>query len=214
MTCVTLECKFCKQHFVRRLGLVNVKKKRGQTLSFCSTECWKLYKSSFLVTVNCGQCNAQIIKNMNEMKNSISGKCFCSQSCSATFNNQHKTKGTRRSKFESWVENRLTEQYSQLQILYNNKEAIGSELDIFIPSLKLAIEINGVHHYKPIYGDEKLSRIQSNDKLKEESCSSNEIELRIVNISNLIRFYEKSAYPYLEEIFSIINMKLSTPTQG
>lgn len=46
------------------------------------------------------------------------------------------------------------------------------ELDFYIPSLELAIELNGPTHYKPIYGKEKFERQQRNDKLKRELCDS------------------------------------------
>ena len=40
-------------------------------------------------------------------------------------------------------------------------EAINSELDVYVPSLNLAFELNGIFHYEPIYGEKKLNQILS-----------------------------------------------------
>jgi mannose-6-phosphate isomerase-like protein (cupin superfamily) len=39
---------------------------------------------------------------------------------------------------EIWLEDEITKLYSNLQIDFNKKDTIGSELDIFIPSLNIA----------------------------------------------------------------------------
>lgn len=39
-----------------------------------------------------------------------------------------------------------------LDFKFNDRETIGLKLDIYIPSLKLAFEINGVFHRKNIFG--------------------------------------------------------------
>ena len=82
-------------------------------------------------------------------------------SCAATYNNKNKTHGTRRSKLECFIEKKLSELYPDLTIHYNQKDTINSELDIYIPSFKLAFELNGIFHYEPIYGEEKLNQITS-----------------------------------------------------
>ena len=50
----------------------------------------------------------------------------------------------------------LLTEYSDLTFSCNQKEIIGSELDFYFPTLKLAIQINGPLHYYPIYGKKKL----------------------------------------------------------
>lgn len=40
-------------------------------------------------------------------------------------------------------------------------------LDIFIPSLNTVIEINGIAHYRPVWGEEVLQRTRASDKEKQ-----------------------------------------------
>lgn len=90
-------------------------------------------------------------------------------------------------------------------IYFNSKKIIGSELDIFIPSLSLALEINGPTHYNPIYGKDKLIKTQANDKLKRKTCRSKNIKFRSINISKLKHFSPNKAQKYLNRIVKIID---------
>ena len=80
-------------------------------------------------------------------------------------------------------------------------------MDIYIPQLKLAFELNGVFHYEPIFGSEKLNQIQNNDGRKFQACLERGIELCIVDTSKLNYFKESNALPYLEIVQKIINYK-------
>lgn len=133
---------------------------------------------------------------------------FCSRSCAATYNNKHKKHGTRRSKLEVWLEQELTKLYPELVFQFNSKEAIGSELDIYIPSLKLAFELNGIFHYEPIFGDKKLNQIQVNDQNKFQACQASGISLCILDVSGLSYFKPTNAQKYLVVIQDVINKRL------
>ena len=98
--------------------------------------------------------------------------------------------------------------YSNLDFIFNSKNAINSELDIYIPALNLAFELNGIFHYEPIYGVKKLTSIQNNDNRKFRACLEKGIELVIIDTSNQIYFKEKSSKKYLDIISNIINNKL------
>ena len=93
-------------------------------------------------------------------------------------------------------------------ILFNNKETINSELDIFIPSLSLAFEINGILHYKPIYGKDKLKQIKANDLKKKHLCKSKNIALKTIDISEIHHFSPSKVKKYLDRIINTIE-KLS-----
>lgn len=133
---------------------------------------------------------------------------FCSKSCAGTYNNKNKTHGTRVSKLEIWLQGKLDELYPNLEIHYNRKDTINSELDIYIPSLKLAFELNGVFHYEPIFGENKLSQIQNNDDRKFQACLELGIELCIIDSSQFKNFKEERAKKYLNIIITIMNKLL------
>lgn len=152
--------------------------------------------------VTCLTCNIRFKKKDIEVKRSPNH--FCTMSCAATYNNKHKKYGTRRSKLEVWLEQELTKLYPELVFQFNSKEAIGSELDIYIPSLNLAFELNGIFHYEPIYGDRKLGQIQVNDQNKFQACQTKGISLCIIDVSRLINFKPKKAQKYLDIIIQII----------
>lgn len=81
-------------------------------------------------------------------------------------------------------------------------------MDIFIPVLKLAFELNGIYHYEPIHGPTKLSQIQNNDQRKFQACLERGIELCIIDSSSLSYFKESNALPYLKIIQKIIDQKI------
>lgn len=130
---------------------------------------------------------------------------YCSRSCSATYNNKNKTHGTRRAKLEIWLEDQLIELYPDLEIHFNRKDTIGSELDIYFPTLNLAIELNGIFHYEPIYGEKKLNQIQENDQNKFQACQSHGISLCIIDTSGQKYFKPKTSQKYLDIIIDILN---------
>lgn len=143
-----------------------------------------------------------------DLKYSTNKKSFCNRSCAASYNNTHKTHGTRRSKLEVYIEEKLPVLYPYLVFHFNRKDAIDSELDIFIPSLKLAFELNGIYHYEPIHGKDKLVSIQNNDNRKFQACLERGIELCIIDSSKLNYFKESNAAPFLEIINKVIHQKV------
>lgn len=76
----------------------------------------------------------------------------------------------------------LQKAFPDLPMLPNDKTMLdGLEVDIAIPSLQLAIEWNGIVHFKPIYGQKKLSRIQCKDKEKLRLASDKDINLIVIS---------------------------------
>ncbi len=174
---------------------------------FCSKSCAisfnkKKYEYEYQ-KVSCCLCNKQFQKQSSEIQKTKNN--FCSHSCAATYNNTHKTHGTRRSKLEVWLEEQLPSLYPSLEFHFNRKDVINAELDIYIPSLKLAFELNGLFHYEPIFGPEKLAQIQNNDERKFQACLEKGIELCLIDVSNLKYFKPQGAQKYLSIITSILN---------
>ena len=142
---------------------------------------------------------------MREVKRSP--KHFCSRSCSTTYKNKNKVSGIRRSKLEQYIEEQLTTLYPNILIEYNKNTTIGSELDIYIPEYKIAFELNGIFHYEPIFGENKLSQIQTNDNNKFQKCFEKNISLCVIDVSSMINFKPKNAQKYLDIILNIINQR-------
>jgi hypothetical protein len=113
-----------------------------------------------------------------------------------------------------WLEEQLTLCYPSLDFHFNRKDAINAELDIYIPSLKLAFELNGLFHYEPIFGADKLAQIQNNDERKYQACIEHGIELCLIDVSSFKNFKEKGAMTFLIGIKSIIDQKLQVVKQG
>jgi hypothetical protein len=153
LTCVYCNGKFKKtKHRIKQTLNPN----DNRTANYCSLKCCYINKNSS-INVTCKNCNVEF--KIFPYKYKKRPYYFCSQSCSATHNNKNKTYGTRRSKLEKWLEEQLTLLYPNLQMDFNKKTVIGSELDIYIPSLNLAFELNGIFHYEPIYGINKLEQV-------------------------------------------------------
>ena len=203
---VECTCSNCGKHFDVPISRFNNSKSGNH---FCSQSCSANYYGKFnkkkLVETFCANCGKKIYKKPCEISKSQSGNHFCSQSCAATYNNKHKTFGTRRSKLEEYLENKLSKLYPNLIIKYNTKEEINSELDIYIPEYRLAFELNGIFHYEPIFGNDKLCKTQKNDNNKFQLCQENNISLCVIDTSSLKRFKEQNAEKYFNIIKTIIN---------
>lgn len=180
--------------------------KRTKT-HLCSLKCRSQWFKDSDVKIRrpCGFCGKPAIRPRKDFKLSKSGFIFCNHPCAAKYNNAHKKTGVRRSKLERFIEAKLMEQYPSLEILYNQRDAINSELDIYIPSLKFAIELNGIFHYEPIYGPEKLANTQNNDDRKFQACAKAGISLCVIDVSMQKVFSPRTSLKFLSIIISIIN---------
>lgn len=181
-------CNTCNKSFPRKY-----------TRRYCSVNCKKQATRKHSKT--CSNCN----KNY---KSERSNSKFCSHSCRSVFLklhiHAHKKSGLSRSKIELFIENKLRADFSDLNIFFNDKSTIGSELDIYIPELKMAFELNGVFHYIPIYGENTLQKIQNRDLSKIKICEQRGIELITVNLGNC-NFTKRYAEYVYKKIYSLIN---------
>ena len=203
---IPCKCNNCNRIFDVEKKKVKYGIKIGWNIGmYCNSECSNMSKNRS-VDVICLNCNKNFIKIKSQIKKT--NRNFCCHSCAATYNNKHKTKGIRRSKLEIWLERKLTNIYPNLEIHFSRKDTINSELDIYIPSIRLGIEINGIHHSKPIYGNNKLEQVKANDIKKYDSCKANDIELLLIDTSNQLRFTEKTSIAFLDVITNVIEDKM------
>lgn len=205
-------CHFCEKTFkvkkskiLRLIRKNTLNQKIKVTIEYCSRKCKdKDNTKKRTKTLPCNHCGIFIVKKLAE----IGVNNYCSKSCAATYNNTHKTKGTKRSKLEKLIEENLSLFYPNLTISYNQKTVIDSELDIYISEIKLAIELNGIFHYEPIFGPDKLNKIKNNDDRKFQACLERGIELLIIDASQLKYFKPANAQKYLDIIINVIDKKL------
>ena len=205
-----LECEYCGKTFYQPKKSIKYELKHNLGgRRFCSNNCKNIVLID-KITVECKNCDKEIEKTPSQIKRSKYNNHFCSSSCAATYNNKHKTTGTKRSKLEVWLEEQLSNRYNDIEILFNDKTTIGSELDIHIPSLNLAFELNGIFHYEPIYGVDKLQKIQENDKSKSKACHDAKIDLCIIDISGQKYFKPSTSQKYFNIICKIVEERLLT----
>lgn len=212
---IPIICDHCGENFTRSKFQVKDCKRPSlgndilnwdwnNTPDFCSRQCIYGSQKSGKLT-NCKLCDVGIYIRNAMIK--LDKNRFCSQTCSAIYNNKHKTHGTRRSKLEVWLEEQLVLKYPDLEIHFNRRDTINSELDFYIPSLKLAFELNGIFHYEPIYGADKLLRTQNNDNRKFQACIERGIELCIIDSSSQKYFKKETSQKYLDIITNVLESK-------
>jgi hypothetical protein len=203
-----LKCECCGETFYRKKNDIQwILKKNNNGMKYCSTSCFGKHKHIKSVFISkCSFCGKSLTKTNNQIR---SKNVFCNSHCFGKFNITHKTTGTRRSKLEKWIEEQLTVLYPSLEIHYNKTNVINAELDIYIPSLKLAFELNGIFHYEPIYGIDKLESTKNNDNRKFQSCLEKNINLCIIDTHNVKYLKKERDKKFLDIITNIINQLIN-----
>jgi hypothetical protein len=183
-----LKCKCCSIDFQHKM----------KNALYCSNSCKAKMKKKY--EHSCVGCNIVFLSTEKDSK-------YCSNSCKSInlklSSYAHKAGGKSRSQIELFVEENLTKDFPHIKFVFNDKETIGSELDVYIPELKMAIEINGIIHYEPIYGQEKLTKVQNRDKQKMINCYNSGIELIVIPLGKK-GLTKKQTQEIYNEIYSII----------
>jgi hypothetical protein len=194
-----LECHHCHRGFLIEKHRVERAAKR-ETGKYCSQTCARHARRTSQ-EVLCVNCKITFRKHRVELKRTLAH--FCSRSCSAQYNNKRKKFGaTRRSKAEDYLCQLVRRDFPNLVLVQNDRSLLpsGLEIDVFIPSLKLAIELNGPIHYYPLFGESKLKKIQAADAQKRLEIRLVGCNLLVVDISAY--GYFKKARTMLEEYYS------------
>jgi hypothetical protein len=97
----------------------------------------------------------------------------------------------------------VTETFPTLPVDFNKKDTIESELDIYVPSLKLAFELNGITHYKAIFGEDRFLGEQKSDQEKRDKCKALQIELVEVDVSKIKDF--KKSVPFMLAVDKVLS---------
>jgi len=208
--CYFVNCTVCgiehpkqKEDFIKGM--------KTNKVFFCTRSCFAKYNTT-KIEVNCEQCNVTFVKKQNQIKNTKHN--FCSKSCAATYNNKNKAYGIRRSKLEKIIEQNILNEFSKINFICNDKIAIGSELDFYFPDLRAAIQINGIFHYQPIYGQDKLDKIKILDEEKRNKCQEQNIKLYEIDCSTDKYLNKKLQNIRWNQIKDILNSLLLAEEAG
>lgn len=202
-TYTNLICEICHKTFNRNSRDMASYKNKNLNHIYCSRHC-KGIANSKKIEITCVNCFKSIWRtpsHMNKNKNS-----FCSLSCAASYNNRHKTYGCNRSKLEIYLEQQIHLMYPTLELICNDRQLLnGIELDFYFPSISLAIELNGIFHYEPIFGESQLAKIQNKDQQKIYLCNQKQINLAVIDASQHKNLTSKVKDKFLKIFKQIID---------
>lgn len=203
---IPLECLKCGDTFYRlKTWVVTSLNNSTDKMKYCGKNCFNQNRTT-QIQFNCDNCGKATSRKRSHF--SAQSHHFCSKKCYGIYASSHRKESPRRSKLELWLETELKLNYSNLNIKFNDYEAANCELDIYIPSLKLAFELNGKVHYEPIFGQETLNRIKNNDSRKFQACLERGMELCIIDSRSMKYFKEQNAKEFLSIIIAIIDQKI------
>lgn len=209
---IHVQCSSCQTVFTRTRKVLDDRLRQVPDSMHCTLSCKNLDKGQAFI-IQCVECGNTTRRTESQLNTRLDkhGNCnqFCSRSCSVTHQNKNKTTGHRRSKLEIMVEDHIIENYPKLEFICNDSSLIGLELDFYFPDLKLGIELNGIFHYQPIFGEEKLQSTIKNDQLKIEKCKQFGIQLVQVDTSTQKTVNNKTSKPYVQKISDVIHSYLS-----
>jgi len=179
------ECSQCHISFVPRHSAL-WKLRNGLTKKlFCSRAC-RVLNYQRRITMPCKICDKPVTRLMSEHRKSKSGNIFCSPECGTIWSNYVGKKFNTRSILETQLEEFIKEQFPGIEVVFGDNSAIGAEIDIYFPQLKLGIEIHGAYHYYPVRGDwSKFVKTLRNDARKTRMAKDAGIKLYVLNASQL-----------------------------
>lgn len=105
-------CPVCNKKFIRQIGYVNQKIKRGYTVFYCSKKCLNISAKTGK-EIKCENCGKIIYKILSQITNHN----FCSHSCAASFNNKGKIKNPKKERICKKCKKKFFKEYSNSSIL-------------------------------------------------------------------------------------------------
>jgi hypothetical protein len=208
---IKINCFVCNKEAVR--PKIEIKDK-----NFCSRKCTaihygKLYRKNKVIKIKkeivkkpliskqCSFCSAPLLRSESDIKDSKTQTFFCNKSHKTQYLHKYQIVHKPRSRAEKHLAELIKTNFPSLDIQENIRTVLSNnlEIDIFIPSLKLCIELNGPVHYFPIWGVEKLQKVQNKDILKQIEINKLGLNLMVIDISNLNS--NQKTIKFLDEYF-------------
>lgn len=191
------QCFLCRKQ-IRRT------RKEIQDKNFCSKKCTSIYYGALrkkpkvikirklrkklpLITVQCNFCDKELQREQYRINRSKTKTSFCNKSCKTKYLHKFQIVHKPRSRAEKYLTELIKIHFPNLEIQENYRQLLSNnlEIDIYIPSLKLCIELNGPVHYFPIWGEEKLKSVQNKDIQKQIEIQKLGFNLMVIDISHL-----------------------------
>lgn len=198
-------CDYCGKTVNRRLSHCYRNK---TTKVYCNKLCESNYRKK-RTTVVCQNCKKSFERRTSHIRKNI----FCSKKCEGIGMKDFRSSISiqKRSFGECAIVHLLKKNFPQLVIENNNrKELDGLEMDIWLPELKVCIEYNGIHHFKPVYGNERFLKTQSADLRKRKLALEKGIKIIDLNVTYHLH---KTSKTKISNLFQKVCSELKlTPT--
>lgn len=108
------------------------------------------------------------------------------------------------------MEQQLTDRYPSVEFLWNNRTVLdGLELDVYVPLLNIAFELNGIFHYEDVFGVERLEHTQNKDRTKYQRCIEKKISLCVIDTTSMKYFKEDKASKFLNIVTDVLDERLA-----
>jgi ribosomal protein L33 len=207
---ITLLCHACGIEFQRKKSEVMKSIRKGKKFS-CSVGCSNRLSNSGLqrfVTLKCDECGQEFTRVMkdyrkNQLRNAA--KLYCNKHCAMIALNKSPRSSRPTSSHEVIMSQIIKDNYDNNICIFNNVRDVfpdNLEIDIWIPSVCLAIELNGVCHFYPIYGEDRLKKTQSNDYKKSMLAQKMNINLLTIDTSSLKSKSKQQVLNFLNDKFT------------
>jgi hypothetical protein len=174
-----LKCPTCEEDFKIKLGIYNsTRRRKPGHIFYCCKQCHSksmITSSSDIVSFICDNCG----KSFDKMKKlRLQPLKFCNKSCRAKYFARVNNLGGQRSLMEQKLELYIREFFPSVILNINDRDILGGlELDLYLPELRFAIEVNGPCHFIPIWGEDTLKHTRRNDIIKSNYCQKKGIRL-------------------------------------
>ena len=115
--------------------------------------------------IKCGSCGEPFTCSLNNYQKSVTGKCpACNgNSIGETVINEYL--------------NELGIEHMWHYSFHDCRDKNALPFDFYLPKYNCIIEFDGIHHYEPVYGEDRFQKTISHDAIKNEYCKNNNIEI-------------------------------------
>lgn len=171
-----------------------------------------------LFLVVCEECGRIFFATKSQIKEALKNNPrrtvqYCSRSCITKHKNRTMIQGKNRSTLEKFINENLPSRYPDLEILFNRWDILGGdELDIYVPTLKIAIELNRRFHYENVLnnaeGRVRLERAIRTDLRKRKKCRERGITLYEIDTRSMSTYSNKKARYFLNMVSDLIEARL------